>query len=227
VRGLELFTQHEAISTDTLLAIKHDNSYAQDYRGMGFLREVSQLNNPSAQQAHAQQVLKAWNGATDISNTSAPLGVCILRAEWLSESQGTPRPDPRSTLNDCIDEVVGLAGTLTPTWGEVNRHGRGDTHLPLAGGPDTLRAAYSSEEHGDHRHVTAGDGLYYLVRWDAQGRQDVQGVHQYGNHFDDPNHPHYQSQVEDFTQEILHEALFTAARRAPFVERRYKVSGDS
>jgi len=62
------------------------------------------------------------------------------------------------------------------------------------------------------------------VRWDAQGQQEVLGVHQYGNHFDDPSHPHFQSQVDDFVSETLHEALFDTEKRQPFVERRYRVS---
>ena len=224
VRGLELFANNEKISKETLLAIKHDNAYSEDYRGMAFLREVTALRDQNEQQQEAQTILKEWNRATDTANRGAALGVCILKAEWISESYGTTRPDPQQALDNCIDEVVAMRGTLTPTWGDVNKHGRDDTHLPIAGGPDTLRAAYSGEDHGDHQHITAGDGLYYFVRWDAQGQQEVLGVHQYGNHFDDPSHPHFQSQVNDFVNETLHEALFDAEKRQPFVERRYRVS---
>ncbi|MEL0038899.1 MAG: penicillin acylase family protein, partial [Halieaceae bacterium] len=107
----------------------------------------------------------------------------------------------------------------------VNRHGRDDRHFAMAGGPDTLRAAYNSpDDSGEFTRVTGGDGLYYLVRWDTDGRQWIQGVHQYGNHFDNPDDPHYHDQAEDFANEIMHPALFDAKDRAAMIERRYTVS---
>jgi len=224
VRGLELFAQHKQVNQATLLAIKHDNRYSPNYRGMRFLQDVASIKVEDPQLRAAQVILRNWDRATDINNRGAALGVCVLRAEWLSESRGTALPDPQITLSECVDEVLDLAGELTPPWGQVNRHGRGDVHLPIAGGPDTLRAAYNSDIHNDHRHVVAGDGLYYLVRWDSAGEQHVLGVHQYGNHFDDLAHPHAQSQVQDFVQEIMHKTLFDSTDRAGFIERQYTVT---
>lgn len=224
VRGLELFAQYEQVNEATLLSIKHDNSYSSNYRGMTFVNEVLALQLEDSQLRKAQKIIQTWDRATDINNRGAPLGVCVLRAEWLSESRGTALPDPKTTLSECVDEVLDLAGELAPTWGQVNRHGRGDIHLPIAGGPDTLRAAYSSDTHGDHRHVVAGDGLYYLVRWDNAGEQQVLGIHQYGNHFDDLKHPHAQSQVQDFVDEVMHTVLFNREERAGKLDQSYTIS---
>lgn len=224
VRGLELFAQHDKVSPEQLLAIKHDNVYSEDYRGMDFLRRVVALDLDEPQLMEAQRILKQWNRATDTGNRDAPLGVCVLAAEWVTESAGTPPPDPKGTLEQCIEQVTDMTGRLRPTWGEVNRHGRGDTHYPMAGGPDTLRASYASaDDSGEFNRVTGGDGLYYLVRWDAYGAQSIQGIHQYGNHFDDPNHPHYHDQTQDYVNEVLHPALFRKQDRAPMVEQRYTV----
>lgn len=227
VRGLELFSQFERVDQATLLAIKHDNAYSANYRGMRFLNAVTAMPVTDPQLQAAQNVLKTWDRGTDLDNRGAALGVCVLRAEWLSESSGTALPNPQDTLVTCVKEVLDLAGELTPTWGQVNRHGRGDVHLPVAGGPDTLRAAYSSDIHEDHRHVVAGDGLYYLVRWDQAGNQNVLGVHQYGNHFDDLSHPHAQNQVQDFVDEVMHKPLFQSSERAGYIERRYTVTGSA
>ena len=122
-----------------------------------------------------------------------------------------------------------MTGRMRPTWGEVNRHGRGDTHYAMAGGPDTLRAAYAApnEDDATFNRVTGGDGLYYLVRWDANGAQTIQGTHQYGNHFDDPLDPHFHDQAEDFANEVVHQALFRSRDRAAKVERRYTISSDN
>ena len=225
VRGLELFSQHEQVSPGDLLDIKHDHSYSENYRGMAFLRTVAALPTADATSREAQDVLKQWNRATDKDNRDAPLAVCILAAEWLSEMNGTPLPDPKSTLDACIAQVTSMTGQLRPRWGDYNRHGRGDRHYAMAGGPDTLRAAYAQPGEDDSfQRVTGGDGLYYLVRWDANGEQSILGTHQYGNHFDDPEHPHYHDQAEDFANEILHPALFERSQRAPQVTRRYTVS---
>ena len=228
VRGLALFAAHDTVSEQQLLDIKHDHTYDENYRGMDFLREVAALQLTDPQMQEAQRVLIDWDRATDKGNQNAPLGVCILAAEWLSESGGTPVPDAEATLQDCVEQIITMTGRLRPTWGEVNRHGRGDTHYAMAGGPDTLRAAYAapSEEDKTFNRVTGGDGLYYLVRWDADGKQSIQGTHQYGNHFDDPLDPHFHDQTEDFANEILHKALFRSRDRAALVERRYRISSD-
>ena len=227
VRGLELFAAHPKVSRDDLLTIKHDNRYSPSYRGMAYLQQVLQVTTNDDQLKQAQAIIANWNGATDKANRGAPLGVCVLRAEWRAESAGTALPSAQDTLELCVDEVLSLKNRLDPTWGEVNRHGRGDTHVALAGGPDTLRAAYASEIQDDHRRVTAGDGLYYLVSWDANGKQSVVGVHQYGNHADLEDHPHYLDQLEDYANETLHPALFDREQRAPWVERRYTVSSET
>ncbi|MDA8658832.1 penicillin acylase family protein [Luminiphilus sp.] len=223
VRGLALFAAHDTVSEQQLLDIKHDHTYDENYRGMDFLREVAALQLIDPQMQEAQRVLIEWDRATDKGNQNAPLGVCIL-----AESGGTPVPDAEVTLRDCIDQIFTMTGRLRPTWGEVNRHGRGDTHYAMAGGPDTLRAAYAapSKEDKTFNRVTGGDGLYYLVRWDASGKQSIQGTHQYGNHFDDPLDPHFHDQTEDFANEVLHKALFRSRDRATLVERRYRISSD-
>ena len=225
VRGLELFAQHERISAADLLAIKHDHTYSENYRGIAFLNDVIEVETSEPLVKEAQQILAHWDKATNKENPGAALGVCVLSAEWLSESAGTPMPDPLSTVEDCVERVNAAAGKLTPRWGEINRHGRDDRHFAIAGGPDTLRAAYSSPDDSEKfNRVTGGDGLYYLVRWDREGKQTVQGVHQYGNHFDDPVNPHYHDQAEDFANEVMHPTLFSQSEREPLIERRYTVS---
>ena len=225
VRGLELFETLEKVSPQDLLAIKHDNSYSESYRGMGFLQTVLDLEVDDDELKSAQSIIGHWDRATNIDNRGAPLGVCVLRAEWKSESSGTALPDPLDTLETCVEQVTDMTGRLDPTWGAINRHGRDDIHFPMAGGPDTLRAAYGTpDESGDFLRVTSGDGLYYLVRWDAEGNQSVTGVHQYGDQFDNQDDPHYHDQAEDFAAERMHPALFDKAAREATVERRYRIS---
>jgi len=95
-------------------------------------------------------------------------------------------------------------------------------NIPVGGGPDTLRAIYGlgMEEDGFLTNV-AGDGLYYLLAWDAEGNQKVRGIHQYGSATEDQSSPHYADQAQDYVDEVLHDPLFDAQLRAPLIKRTY------
>ena len=226
VRGLELLNADSAISFDEFSDIKHDNAYSPDYRGYRYLALVADLKPNSPEEAEAIALIGGWNLQTDKQNRHAALGVCILLEEWQAERSQVALPDARETLHQCMKSVRDVSGRLDPEWGSVQQHGRGDRKWDAAGGPDTLRAMYAErlDEKDDHLTVVAGDGLYYLIEWTADGRHNIQGTHQYGSHMTDASSPHYLDQAEDFSRETMRPPGFYPENRST-ISRRYTVSG--
>jgi len=225
VRGLELLEANRAISAADFHDLKHDNAYSPRYRGYRYLESVAALSPENALEAEAIQLIRDWDLHTDRQNRRAALGVCILLEEWQAERKSAPPPAPRIALNTCADSIKDVSGRLDPEWGAVQKHGRDGRMWPVSGGPDTLRAMYAErlEEDDPHFTVTAGDGLYYLIEWKADGTQQVFGTHQYGSHMTDSASPHYLDQAEDFSNEMPHRAHFPSLPQAE-ITQRYKVS---
>ena len=228
-RGLELLAELESISEQQFFDIKHDKKYSVNSRAYAYLQQAGSADLGAIQSDNlqnyqdAQTLITNWDLSTDIENRGAALSACVLGGEWLSEQRGSDAPKALDELVRCTDLLMSTSGRIDPLWGDVNRHVRGDLNIPVAGGPDTLRAIYGMgmEKNGYLTNV-AGDGLYYQVSWDAQGDLKVRGVHQYGAATIDENSPHYADQAEDYANEILHDPLFDDARRQSKIERRYR-----
>ena len=228
-RGLELLAELESISEQQFFDIKHDKKYSVNSRAYAYLQQAASADLGAIQGDNlqnyqdAQTLITNWDLSTDIENRGAALSACVLGGEWLSEQRGNDAPKALDELVRCTDLLMSTSGRIDPLWGDVNRHVRGDLNIPVAGGPDTLRAIYGMgmEKDGYLTNV-AGDGLYYQVSWDAQGDLKVRGVHQYGAATLDENSPHYADQAEDYANEILHDPLFDDARRQSKIERRYR-----
>ena len=224
-RGLELLAELGPISEQEFYAIKHDKSFSKNSRSMRFINKLIALDLGAAEPLYqdAQQVIAQWDRDTNIENRGAALSSCVIGSEWLAEQKGLPEPDAMSELIRCANLLMAKTGRLDPLWGDVSRHVRGDLNLPVGGGPDTLRAIYGlgMEDDGFLTNV-AGDGLYYLLSWDANGEQKVRGIHQYGAATLDETSPHYADQAQDYVDEVLHDPLFNTANRADKIKRRYR-----
>jgi acyl-homoserine-lactone acylase len=221
-RGLELFEQLGPISEKEFFDIKHDKVYSENSRSYAYVQAAIALEGMDQPYIAAQSLLQDWNYDTDIDNRGAALGTCVLGAEWVAESKGRPVPDVRDELIRCTDLLLSKVGKIDPLWGDVNRHIRGDLNLPVGGGPDTLRAIYATgmEEDGYMTNI-AGDGLYYLVSWDKNGKQKIRGTHQFGSATLDETSPHYGDQAQDYVNEVLRDPWFDPALREGNIEHSY------
>ncbi|MEM1230124.1 MAG: acylase [Pseudomonadota bacterium] len=223
VRGIELLEGMAEVSGAAFSALKHDKTYSPNYRGYRWLSQLFELDPVPAELREAVSLLKRWNRETTVDNREAALGVCLLSAEWLSEQAGQPAPPVVPVLRECVATLETATGRLDPPWGEVNRHVRGSVNVPVGGGPDTLRAIYGRglKEDGYLTNL-GGDGLYYLVTFDADGTLSVRGTHHFGSNPSDPDSPHFSDQAEAFAREELRSPLYFEAELEQNLTRSYR-----
>tara|TARA_E500000178_G_scaffold335340_1_gene372139 strand:+ start:487 stop:2703 length:2217 start_codon:yes stop_codon:yes gene_type:complete len=224
-RGLELFQSlGPSISEAEFSAIKHDKVYSRSTDYVSYLEKIQaqQFDDPKRQEA--QSLLAQWNLSTDVENPHAALGTCVfLAAEKRKDRSEDGRQEVGALLDGCIDTLLDAEGRLDPRWGDRNRHVRGDVNVPVGGGPDILRAIYGRDLNEDgYLTNVAGDGLYYLVSWQADGTQKVEGVHHFGSATQHPESPHYDDQAEAFAEERLHEPAFDEALLQAQLSRAYR-----
>lgn len=224
VRGLELFEQLGPISAADFSAIKHDKRYSSASRPAENVKMALALDYAGQPElAAAQEVLAAWDLNTDIDNTSAALGVCLVSSREVVNAKPATEELIAAEFERCVTLLTEKFARVDPAWGDVNRHVRGDVNVPVGGGPDTLRAIYGRglEEDGFLTNV-AGDGLYYLLSWDQDGNQQVLGTHHFGSATLDPSSPHYSDQAVAFAEERLRDPLFDPDRLNANLGRSYR-----
>ena len=90
-------------------------------------------------------------------------------------------------------------GRIDVPLGKVVRLVRGETNLPLSGGPDLLRAIYFKEKGNTYTAIT-GDCYFQAVEWGPKGELNSWSIHQYGSATDNPKSPHYDDQAKLFSK---------------------------
>ena len=199
------------MSRDRLLAIKFDDAYSDRSEASAFIDEVLAHDwSDAPDMADAVAHLQAWDRRTNIDNRHAALGVLTVLRHVTGQFTGDYGPAPAEALREAAALLQANYGRLDPEWGEVNRLLRGETDLPISGGPDILRAIYPAEMRADGKlHANAGDTWIALVEWTADGAQSAEVIHQYGAATLDQSSPHYDDQAPLFANQDWRKALLT------------------
>ncbi len=205
-RILALLDADLSITDEEFLAIKFDNGYTRDSSTGRVIAEALALDaGGDALILEAQAVLGRWNYTSDIDNRSAALALMTALPTIYAGISETAEPDVRESLVTAASALQRAYGRLDPTWGEVNRLIRGDVNLPVAGGPDALRAIYSNNELDENGQLTAfaGDTLIIVAEWQPDGTLRSRWIHQFGSATLDETSPHYADQAPLFAAETL------------------------
>lgn len=223
LRIIELTGDGEPIDRERLLDIKFDLSYAEGSQTEAVIAAVLEedWSGDETLEAAAEH-LAAWDRSTDRANRHAALGVLTVVQEVRSSFDGSTPPPPEQAFRNAVDWLMTHHGRIDPEWGEVNRLVRGDTDVPLDGGPDTLRAIYPAEIRDDGElHAAAGDTWIALVEWDENGEQTAEVIHQFGAATLDKASPHYDDQAPLFADMKWRRALIERAAVEENAERTY------
>ena len=200
MRALALYETDPEISEVDFLAYREDTNYAPGSSARELIDDlVARDFGDDESLVAAQKVLAKWTGSTGKNDRAAALAVVtavrargyLLRDEVL---------DPVDALRSTVTDLKTVFGRIDPEWGEVNRLKRGDTNLPLAGGPDILRAIYFEDTLAEEGFVTAAGGDTYILYadWSPTGDLEVQTIHQFGSATLDTSSPHYDDQAPLF-----------------------------
>ena len=106
--------------------IKFDNKYSKKSRSYKYIERLFEKDFETDELNYAREVLKDWNLATDSENRSAPIGVCVLSSEWISEQGQRIPQDPEISFRECVSELIETYGRVDPLWSERNFIVRGN-----------------------------------------------------------------------------------------------------
>ncbi|MEE4154232.1 MAG: penicillin acylase family protein [Erythrobacter sp.] len=209
---------------DALWAIKMDTAY--DPASLAGLLKASVLASPWASEpdlAEAVALLKAWDLYMTADNRSAGIALLTFQPIGAAIFQGQTPPTLRASLEAARDFLMRHHGRLDVEWSKLNQLHRGEKRVPLAGGPDVLRAVSSviDEPTGTLRAIV-GDGLVILVEWDEDGRQRVETVSPYGAATGRPGSPHHDDQMEMFAAGLTKRVPMDLAERNAMLVRQYR-----
>ncbi len=229
LRVLEMNNVTNPITEAELLKQKFDIQYSENSEQVQVLETaIAQDWADDSQLVVAQSIIKKWDRRANLDNRHAALPIQIFNQIRQSADRSDRSPDAvKSATQKAITYLSTNYGRLDPKWSEVNRLVRGDFDMPVAGGPDLLRAVYSFGIDADEKsYATNGDSWMAIVSWDqVSGEQSAKVLHQFGSATQDEQSPHFADQAEMFVNQQWRDASFDMDRIRAKATRSYFVGG--
>ena len=204
LRALELFGQDKSISREEFLAYKYDKQYSKNSHVATVLEKfLLDSKNISNDLKPAIDLLKNWNLSGEQENKEAALGFLTFRHIGFNSEKYTYNYDKIiNKMKEGIQFLTENYGSINVPLGTVQRLKHGAANLPLGGGPDMLRAIYTSND-GNIMKGVAGDCYIQFVEWDKDGNIYSESVHQFGARTSVTDSRHYDDQTKLFSKEIM------------------------
>lgn len=221
VRMIELFEADASITRDDLEAIKMDKGYSR--AGWVGPWMASLLAVRDRRFADAQALLRSWDWTLDGKGRADSLAALAVGAGARTAYRMQAMPDPADKLADITGFLTTHHGRLDPPLSALLRVERGKLSLPVAGGPDALRAIYWHRDDATGRLVGyTGDSYIMNVEWLPGGKLVSRSIHQFGAASSRPQSTHYADQAPLFVRQQYKPVWFEAAELEPHVARKYR-----
>ena len=205
LRALETFGVDPSISREEFFKYKFDVEYSRESILSGVRnRYVKEMEGEeiSDDLLPGFELIKNWNLRADSLNTSAALSILTLPNAFKPENLKYDRDSITIKLRENMSYLKKQYGRIDVPLGRVVRLVRGETSLPLSGGPGTLRAIYSKKS-GKNYKAVAGDCYIQAVEWGPEGQLNAWSIHQYGSSTMDKTSPHFDDQSKSFSKHEL------------------------
>jgi acyl-homoserine-lactone acylase len=225
LRATELLAADRSITPEELLAIKMDMTYSKQSWVGPWMASFAALDLKDAPElAKAQRLLASWDWSSDGKGDADALAERIIRFGARLNWRGEPMPDPRSTLQEAVDEFKTRFGRIDPQLGDIQRLRRGNVDLPMFGGSDALRATtmWDVDQADGKVRVRHGDSYIMLIRWDKNGGVISESIQPYGAATTRPESPHYTDQMKLFVAGKYKPVHFEWADAVKHAKRRYR-----
>lgn len=224
LRVMELTDGYSVLNEAALLSIKFDTRYAEESLAVEIISDLIDLEADYPAYQEAIDLLSAWDGALELDSLALP-GLVIMPEVTAPLTRIDP-PTREKALREAMAFLQKHYGRLDVRWGEVNRLIHGDVDMPVAGGPDTLRAIYPAQERVDGKlQATAGDTWIAHVVWDRNGQQTAKVIHQFGSATLNKESRHYDDQAPLFATEEWRQAHLTREDILAHATRQYRIGG--
>jgi len=200
LRAHETFGADTSITREEFYEYKFDSKYSEkSVMGVNLKKFLGEASSEKPDVTGALELLQAWDLDTDSLSTATHLAISAIRPHFDPTDYTYDYSQIMNRLENTVAQLKEKFGRIDVKWGDILRLRRGETDLPLSGGPDILRAVYSKEKNG-LRLGTAGDCYFEIVEWDPEGNVSAQSIHQFGSATQDSNSVHYDDQAKLFAK---------------------------
>ncbi len=205
LRALETFGSDPSITREEFFTYKYDVEYSResilaDVRSR-YINETLERGTPDDLKP-AIKLIKNWNLSADSNNTSAALAILALPNAFRIDELKYNYDSVTVKLRESISYLEKNFGVIDVPLGRVFRLIRGETNLPLSGGPGTLRAIYS-KKFGNTYQAVAGDCYIQAVEWGPEKQLNAWSIHQYGSSTKNKKSVHYNDQAKLFSKQEM------------------------
>ena len=199
---METFGVDPSISREEFFKYKFDVRYSREsilskVRDR-YLIEITKKGIPEDLK-EAVSLIKNWDLSADSLNTNAAISILSLPNAFRSDDLKYDRDSITKKIRENIKFLESNFGKIDVSMGRVFRLIRGDTDLPLSGGPGTLRAMYYKKS-GKKYKAVAGDCYIQAVEWSPDKKIKAWSIHQYGSATKNETSIHYDDQAEMFSK---------------------------